>query len=60
MSKQEPNAIYNLHFLLTLQLAAEMAAEIQADADAARWEDEAARLQIRHPHRLLGWQPLVG
>ena len=60
MSKQEPNAIYNLHFLLSLQLATEMAAEIQADADAARWEDEADSPEIRHPHRLLGWQPLVG
>ena len=41
MSKQEPNAIYNLHFLLSLQLATEMATEIKADADAAHWEDEA-------------------
>ncbi len=45
MSKQEPNGIYNLHFLLTLQLAAEMADGIQAEADAVRLTNEAERLQ---------------
>ncbi|MCO6451649.1 MAG: alpha-L-rhamnosidase N-terminal domain-containing protein [Caldilineales bacterium] len=47
MSKLEPNAIYNLHFLWALQLAAQLAQQIGAEAEAARWAHEAGRLQPR-------------
>ncbi len=45
MSKAEPSAIYNLHFLLALQLAAEMTSEHQGEANATHWRNEAASLQ---------------
>jgi alpha-L-rhamnosidase len=45
VSKAEPNAIYNLHFLLALQIAARMATARHAPTDAARWTHLAAGLQ---------------
>ncbi len=45
VSKAEPNAIYNLHFLLALQTAARMAAQRGAEDEAARWGSLAAGLQ---------------
>jgi glycogen debranching enzyme len=45
MSKHEPNAAYNLHFLLVLQQAAAMAGGRGASADAERWQAQAATLR---------------
>ena len=45
ISKEDPSAIYNLHFLLALQLAVEMAESFNADMDAARWRGQAEALQ---------------
>lgn len=45
VSRQEPNAIYNLHYLLALQTAATLAAELDAGEDAARWQDRATALR---------------
>ncbi len=45
VSRQEPNAIYNLHYLLALQTAARLAGESAADEDAQRWSGRAARLR---------------
>jgi hypothetical protein len=45
VSKAEPNAIYNLHFVLALQLAARMAVERGATAEAERWTGLAAALR---------------
>lgn len=44
MSKREPNAIYNLHFLLALQLAAKLATEMGHSEDAETWSDAATSL----------------
>lgn len=46
VSKAEPNAIYNLHFLLALQLAARMAVARGATAEAERWTGLAAGLRV--------------
>jgi alpha-L-rhamnosidase len=45
MSKDEPNAAYNLHFLLALQHAADMARERGASVDAERWQSQAITLR---------------
>ncbi len=45
VSRQEPNAIYNLHYLLALQTAARLAQATQRPEDAAVWQMEAATLQ---------------
>lgn len=45
ISRQEPNAIYNLHFLLALQQAADLAAHHGFTGDAARWSAQAMALQ---------------
>lgn len=45
MSKNEPNAIYNLHFLLALQRASDLAQQRGAQADADRWAAWAAPLR---------------
>ncbi len=45
MSKAEPNAIYNLHFVLALQLAASLAAQSGHAAEAAEWTAVAAALR---------------
>ena len=45
VSRQEPNAIYNLHYLLALQTAARLAQATQRPEDAAAWQIEAATLQ---------------
>jgi len=45
ISRQEPNAVYNLHYLLALQVAACLAAERVARQDTARWEGRAVALQ---------------
>jgi hypothetical protein len=45
VSKAEPNAIYNLHFLLALQTAARMAVQRGAEDEAALWGNLAAGLQ---------------
>jgi alpha-L-rhamnosidase len=54
VSRNEPNAIYNLHYLLALRMAAELAREVNASAEAGRWRDranvlrEAARAAFWH------------
>ncbi|HRW49130.1 MAG TPA: hypothetical protein P5333_16545, partial [Caldilinea sp.] len=45
VSRQEPNAIYNLHYLLALQTAARLASELGADNDAYRWQERAERVR---------------
>lgn len=56
VSRNEPNAIYNLHYLLALQLAAELAAEVggQAAPAACRWRERAT--QVRAASRQAFWQ----
>jgi hypothetical protein len=54
MSKNEPNAAYNLHFLLALQQAVAMARERGASAEAAQWQTWAAAL--REASRAAFWQ----
>jgi hypothetical protein len=44
VSRAEPNAIYNLHYLLALQVAARLAETIGEEAAAAEWEGRAAAL----------------
>jgi hypothetical protein len=44
VSRQEPNAIYNLHYLLALRTAAALGRAGGRHADAARWEERAGRL----------------
>jgi alpha-L-rhamnosidase len=44
-SKNEPNAAYNLHFILALQHAVELATTRGADAKANRWSEQAAALR---------------
>ncbi len=45
VSRREPNAIYNLHYLLALQTAAKLAGELAVGGDAARWREQAERLR---------------
>jgi len=45
VSRHEPNAIYNLHYLLALQTATQLAHELAADEDAQRWQNRALRLR---------------
>jgi hypothetical protein len=45
LSKNEPNAVYNLHFLLALRQAATLAAARGARRDAARWQEQAATVR---------------
>ena len=54
MSKEEPNAAYNLHFLLALGQAITMAVERGATAEAARWQAQADAL--RNSTRAAFWQ----
>jgi hypothetical protein len=57
VSRNEPNAIYNLHYLLALRMAAELARDVNATAEAERWRDranvlrEAARAAFWHDGR---------
>ena len=51
VSRNEPNAIYNLHFLLALQLAVDLARQQGATTEAARWQAVADRL--RRPFAML-------
>lgn len=44
-SKQEPNAVYNLHFLLALQQAAALATARGATEDARQWQQLATQIQ---------------
>ena len=44
-SKQEPNAVYNLHFVLALQQAAKLATRRGAVEDTHRWQQLAATIQ---------------
>ena len=46
VSRQEPNAIYNLHYLLALQTAAKLAHELEIGDDAGRWQEQAERLRV--------------
>ena len=45
VSRDEPNAIYNLHYLLSLQLAAELAREMDRGVDESKWRDRAGALR---------------
>ncbi len=45
VSRSEPSAIYNLHYLLALQTAERLARQLLRPSDAARWHDRAAALQ---------------
>jgi hypothetical protein len=45
VSRREPNAIYNLHYLHALQVAASLATERGATEDAACWQARASALQ---------------
>ncbi len=45
VSRQEPNAIYNLHYLLALQSAATLAGALEVGGGAARWREQAERLR---------------
>jgi alpha-L-rhamnosidase len=54
VSRHEPNAIYNLHYLLALQTATELAGELDESADAARWSERADAL--RDAVRAAFWQ----
>ncbi len=56
VSRNEPNAIYNLHYLLALQLAAALATEagIWMEGAAALWREQAAR--TRRATRLAFWR----
>jgi hypothetical protein len=45
VSRGEPNSIYNLHYLLAMQVGARLATEIGVAEDAARWEARASALQ---------------
>jgi hypothetical protein len=45
VSRKEPNAIYNLHYLLALQVAVALAIERGATEDAVRWEARASSLK---------------
>lgn len=58
MSKREPNAAFNLHFLLALQLAAQLAAETGHAEEAGRWDALAADLQ--RAARKAFWQERPG
>lgn len=57
VSRLEPNAIYNLHYLLVLRLAAELATEVGENAQSALWGERADRLRaaaraaFRHQNR---------
>lgn len=44
-SKNEPNAAYNLHFILALQQAVALATSSGAEAEANRWHEQAAALR---------------
>jgi hypothetical protein len=45
VSRNEPNAIYNLHFVLALLKAAELAAAVGKTEDAERWQARAELLR---------------
>ncbi len=45
VARGEPNAIYNLHYLLALQTAERLARQLDRPTDAARWHSRAAALQ---------------
>jgi hypothetical protein len=45
LSRKEPNAVYNLHYLLALRQAVELAAARGEIAQAAAWQTRAAALQ---------------
>jgi hypothetical protein len=45
MSRNEPNAVYNLHYLLALRQAAGLAAGRGASAQAERWRGRAAHVR---------------
>lgn len=44
-SKNEPNAAYNLHFILALQQAVALATSSGAEAEANRWREQATALR---------------
>lgn len=54
VSRREPSAIYNLHYLLALQHAAHLAHDLDAGEDARRWAERAATL--RAACRVSFWQ----
>ena len=54
MSKNEPNAAYNLHFLLALQQAVALARERRSAAEAEQWQTRAAAL--RQASRAAFWR----
>jgi alpha-L-rhamnosidase len=45
VSRGEPNGIYNLHYLLAVQVGVRLASEIGAAEDATRWDGRASALQ---------------
>lgn len=45
VSRGEPSAIYNLHYLLALQTAERLARQLDRPTDALRWHSRAAALQ---------------
>ena len=45
VSRGEPSAIYNLHYLLALQTAEGLARQLARPTDAERWQSRAAALQ---------------
>ncbi len=47
VSRAEPNAIYNLHYLLALQVAARLADRLGETCAAAEWSRQAAALRER-------------
>ncbi|MBK8045992.1 MAG: hypothetical protein IPK16_01965 [Anaerolineales bacterium] len=54
VSRNEPNAIYNLHYLLGLQIACALAERLELAADAATWHARAENLQ--HAVREAFWR----
>ena len=54
VARREPNAIYNLHYLLALQAACQLAAGGPASAESARWLARATAL--RQAARSAFWQ----
>jgi alpha-L-rhamnosidase len=45
VSRNEPNAIYNLHYLLALRVAAELADSVDESAEAVNWRERADALR---------------
>ena len=44
-SQEEPHAVYNLHYVLALQRAGQLARMQGLEEDAGRWQRQASKLQ---------------